>query len=175
LLVRTEGNPLAVAELLRKQVQALDKSAPLSEVKTMEKLVGQSVAVRKFNTVLLAGFAALALLLAGIGTYGVISYGVTQRRFEIGVRMALGAANGSVLGLVVSEGMRLAAIGLAIGVIASVAVGRSLRAMLVGVGTVDAPSLALTALLLLVVALTASFLPAMRALRVSPLDALRSE
>jgi putative ABC transport system permease protein len=175
LLIRTDGNPLAIAEAVRKQVLMLDRSVPLSEVRTLERVVGQSVAVRKFNTLLLAGFAALALLLAGIGTYGVISYGVTQRRFEIGVRMALGAADGSVLALVLSEGMRLAVIGLGLGLVASIAVGRSIRAMLVGVGTFDATSLSITTALLLVVALAASLVPARRALRVSPLEALRSD
>lgn len=175
LIVRVNGNPLAVGEAVRKAVQSLDRNAPVSEMRTLERVAGLSVAIRRFNTALLAAFAGLALLLAGIGTYGVISYGVTQRRFEIGVRMALGAANRSVFSLVMSEGMRLAAIGLGIGLFASVAVGRAIRAMLVGVAAVDAPSLALTAVLLAIVAVVASLLPALRALRVNPLEALRSE
>ncbi len=175
LLVRVNGDPIAFASAVRREVRALDRTAPVSDVRTLEQVVGISVAVRKFNTTLLAGFAALALLLAGIGTYGVISYGVTQRRFEIGVRMALGAADRSVLALVMSEGMRLAALGLALGLFASVAVGRAIRAMLVDVTPIDSPSLGVTALLLLVVAAMASLIPAMRAMRVSPLDALRSE
>src|SRR6185503_16879977 len=109
-----------------------------------------------FNTLLLAAFAALALALAGIGTYGVISYGVSQRRFEIGVRMALGAEDRSVMGLVMREGLGLALIGLVIGVFASVLVGRAIQAMLVDVGAVDLPSIAVTGVLLAVVALTAS-------------------
>jgi putative ABC transport system permease protein len=175
LLIRTDGNPIAIAETIRKQLKALDPAAPLSDVRTLEQIVGQSVAMRKFNTTLLAGFAALALLLAGIGTYGVISYGVTQRRFEIGVRMALGAADRSVIRLIMSEGLRLAAAGLGIGLVAALAVGRAIRAMLVGVTQVDSPSLAVTALLLLIVAITASVIPALRALRVNPLDALRHQ
>jgi ABC-type antimicrobial peptide transport system permease subunit len=174
LLIRTDGDPLRLAAAVPAQVQALDRSSPVSEIRTLERVVGLSVSTRRFNTLLLAGFALLALLLAGIGTYGVIAYGVTQRRFEIGVRMALGAADRSVLMLVMSEGMRLAAIGLVIGLFASAAIGRALAALLVGVMPIDPPSLLLTSVLLLLVAAAATFVPAARALRVSPLDALRA-
>ena len=175
LVVRSSGDPTQYADALRKLVTSLDRNAPVSQVRTLEDVAATSIALRRFNTTLLASFAALALVLAGIGTYGVISYGVSQRRFEIGVRIALGAENGSVLSLVMSEGMRLAMLGLAIGLAASLIIGRVIRGMLVGVSTVDAPSLVGTALALVVVAALASLIPALRALRVNPLEALRTD
>jgi predicted permease len=173
LLIRATGDPTSAAPSVRTIVSELDKTAPVSEIRTLEQVVGTSVSTRRFNTTLLAGFAALALLLAGIGTYGVISYGVTQRSFEIGVRMALGAEDRSVVALVMSEGMRLAAIGLLAGLTLSVVVARAIRAMLVGVSPVDVPSLLVTAGLLIFVAAAATALPALRALRVSPLEVMR--
>jgi predicted permease len=173
LSIRTDGDPLALGPAVRNIVRSLDRNAPVSEVRTLEQVVGTSVSNRRFNTALLAAFAALALLLAGIGTYGVISYGVSQRTFEIGVRMALGAGDASVLSLVMSEGLWLALAGLALGLGASVAVGRAIQAILVNVSSVDPPTIAGTALLLLFVALVSCALPARRALRVNPLDALR--
>ena len=173
VLVRTTVDPARLAPALRDIVRALDKTAPVSAIRTLEQVVGTSVSNRRFNTALLAGFAALALLLAGIGTYGVISYGVTQRSFEIGVRMALGAAHRSVVTLVMSEGMRLALIGLVTGLALSVGVARAIRAMLVGVSAIDVPSLLITVMLLIVVAAAATLIPALRALRVNPLDVMR--
>jgi ABC-type lipoprotein release transport system permease subunit len=174
VLVRASVDPATLGPTVRDIVRALDKTAPVSEIRTLEQVVGTSVSNRRFNTALLAGFAALALLLAGIGTYGVISYGVTQRSFEIGVRMALGAADRSVVALVMSEGIRLAVIGLITGLALSVVVARTIRAMLVGVAAIDVPSLLITTLLLIVVAAAATLLPARRALQVSPLDVMRA-
>jgi predicted permease len=175
LLVRTSagGDPALLAAAVRREVRALDPTVPVAEVRTLEQVVGTSVSSRRFSTTLLAAFAALALLLAGIGTYGVISYGVTQRTFEIGVRMALGADTRSVLALVMAEGMLLAGTGLVLGLGTSIVVARFIRAMLVGVPTLDAPSLIATALALIAVATIASGLPARRALRVNPINALR--
>ncbi|MFI5227472.1 MAG: ABC transporter permease [Gemmatimonadales bacterium] len=173
LTVRVDGDPMAFAAPLRGIVRSLDRNAPVSEVRTLEQVVGTSVSNRRFNTALLAGFAGLALLLAGIGTYGVISYGVSQRTFEIGVRMALGAGERSVMALVMSEALWLAVIGLVIGLGGSIAAGHAIRAMLVSVSTIDPPTIAGTTVLLLGVALVSCALPARRALRVNPLDALR--
>lgn len=173
LLVRTSGDPSLITAAVRREIHALDPTVPIAEVRTLEQVAGTSVSSRRFNTSLLAGFAALALLLAGIGTYGVISYGVTQRTFEIGVRIALGAGTRSVLGLVMAEGMLLAGIGLVLGLTASMVVARLIRAMLVGVPALDLPSLIATALALIAVAAIASGLPARRALRVNPINALR--
>jgi putative ABC transport system permease protein len=142
-------------------------------VRTLADVVGTSVASRKFSTELLLAFAALALALAGIGTYGVISYGVSQRTYEIGVRMALGAERRTVLFLVLSEGMQMCLIGLGIGIAGSIAAATAIRAMLVGVSPVDVPTLALVCVVLLGVAVAASLLPAWRAMEVSPTEALR--
>ncbi len=174
LVVKTSGDAPAIASAVRDAVHSLDKTVPVSEVRTLEEVVGTSISSRRFNTALLAGFALLALVLSGIGTYGVISYVVSQRSFEIGVRVALGAGQKSVVTLVMSEGLRLAAFGLGVGVIVSVAVGRAIRAMLVDVSAIDLPSLTLTALLLVIVAVAATLAPAIRALRVSPLDVIRN-
>jgi ABC-type antimicrobial peptide transport system permease subunit len=158
---------------MRDAVHALDRTAPVSEIRTMEQIVGISVANRRFTTALLAGFAVLALLLAGIGTYGVISYGVSQRSFEIGVRMALGAGERSVLALVMSEGLRMSAVGLGLGLVASIALGRGLGALLVGVSPIDVPTLFVASCALLTVSLLACLIPARRATTVSPITVIR--
>jgi len=175
IVLRTRGDPTLLAASLRDAVHALDRTIPVSNIRTMEEIVGTSVANRRFSTMLLAGFAALALLLAGIGTYGVISYGVTQRSFEIGVRMALGAGERSVLALVMSEGLRMSVIGLGLGLVASVALGRGIRALLVGVPVVDAPTLLVASGMLLAVALIACVIPARRATTVSPIAVIRGQ
>jgi putative ABC transport system permease protein len=173
ILVRVKGDPLSLSQSLQAIVHSLDRNVPVSEVRTLEQVVGTSVSTRRFNTGLLAGFALLALVLAGIGTYGVISFAVSQRSYEIGVRMALGAEDRSVLMLVMSEGMRLCVVGVAVGLSASVAVARAIRGLLVGVPTIDVPTLAITTVMLIVVGLIASGLPARRALAVSPIETLR--
>jgi putative ABC transport system permease protein len=142
-------------------------------VRTLEQIVGTSVANRRFSTSLIAGFAALAMLLAAIGIYGVISYMVSERTFEIGVRMALGAEKGSVLALVLRDGVRLALIGIAIGVAGAAGLSRAIRSMLVGVPTIDVVTMLAVAVVLASVAVLASLLPARRATAVSPTEALR--
>jgi predicted permease len=173
LIVRTVGEPQAVAKSVRDAVHALDRAAPVSEVRTMEEVVGTSVANRRFTTALLAGFALLALLLAGIGIYGVISYGVSQRSGEIGVRMALGAEQSAVVSLVMSEALRMCAAGLVVGLGLSIIVGRLTRSMLVGVSFIDPITLGVACLALLIVAGLAAAVPARRAMRVSPSEALK--
>jgi len=175
LLLRADGDPLGLVVAVRNQVSSLDRMVPVSDVRTMDEVVGLSIAVRKFSTMLLSGFAAVALLLAGLGTYGVIAYSVALRRYEIGVRVALGAGDRSVMLLVLREGVMIAAIGLLLGLGASALAGHALRSVLFGVSPTDPTSLAGTALLLAVVALLASMLPARRALRVDPLEALRAD
>jgi predicted permease len=173
LIVRTVGEPTAVIKAVRAQVRTLDASAPVSNILTLEQVVGISTENRRFTTALIAAFAALALLLAGMGIYGVISYAVSERRFEIGVRMALGADRGAVIGLVLGDGARLAFVGIAFGIAGAVAVGRLLQSMLVDVPVFDARTLVVVSVLLGVVALAASGIPALRASSVNPTDALR--
>ncbi len=175
LVIRTAGDPLALVGAVRAIVRQLEPAAPLARVQSMEQVVAASVASRRFSTQLLAGFAALALVLAGIGIYGVISYGVTQRTFEMGLRIALGAPRGRVLGLVVAEGVGLAAIGLAIGMVGAVVVTRLMRAMFVEVTPRDPVALVAVTIIIALVAFVASWVPGRRAMAVDPMGAMRAE
>lgn len=173
LAVKTTGNPEALGGAIRRLVRELDAGAPVSEVRSMEAVMGTALSSRRFTTLLLGWFAALALLLAGIGIYGVIAYGVSQRTYEIGLRQALGADRGSVLGLIVSEGLRLTGAGLVVGLLATLATGQLIRSLLVNVKTTDPVTLVAVAALLAGVAALASWIPARRAMAVSPTEALR--
>ncbi len=174
LAIRTIGDPLSVAAPARQVLRALDRNVPISDVRTMDDVVGGSIASRRFSTALLTGFASLALLLAGIGIYGVIAYGVSQRTYEIGLRMALGAQRERVIRLVMTEGLRLTFVGVVIGMAGGLAVARLIRSLLVGVGVVDVPTLVVVAVVLLGVTVAASAVPARRAMKVSPTEALRN-
>ena len=173
LVVRTSGDPLVIANQVKAIVRSLDATVPVSRVQTLEQVVGVSIANRRFSTALLGAFAVLALVLAGIGIYGVISFGVSERRFEIGVRMALGAERSTVLTHVLSEGIRMALLGIAFGSVLAGAVLRMLRSLLVGVPVVDVVTFAGVALGLVIVAVVASFVPARRASAISAMEALR--
>lgn len=175
LVIKTAGDPLSVVSNVRPIVHELEPAAPIARIQTMEQVVAASVSSRRFSTQLLTGFALLALLLAGIGIYGVISYGVTQRTFEIGLRIALGAQRPRVLGLVVGEGVRLAALGLVIGIAGALAVTRSMGALFVNVSPADPRTLFVVVLSIAVVALLASWIPARRATVVDPMGAMRAE
>ena len=176
LVVRTgAGDPLALASSLRGAVAELDKDQLIWQTRTLDHLVSASVASRRFNMTLLGLFAGVAMLLAALGLYGVMAYSVTRRTHEIGVRMALGARGGDVLRMVVGQGMRLAALGVAIGLAAAFAVTRVLASLLYGVTTTDPLTYAGLAALLASVAFLASYLPARRATKVDPMEALRYE
>jgi len=173
LAVRTLADPLEMTPAVRRAVADIDPQAAIFNVRTMEDLLGRFVAQPRFNMLLLGTFAGLALVLASVGIYGVISYSVAQRMHEIGVRMALGATPAAVLRLVLSQGMRLALIGVAIGVVGALATSRVLASMLFGVTTYDPLVFGAIAMLLVSVALVATFLPARRATKVDPVVALR--
>lgn len=175
LLVRTKRDPKAFIPTLRQIVWSLDRDLPLEHVQTMDEILDESVADSRFNTVLLSAFAGVALLLAAIGIYGVLAYTVAQRTSEIGVRMALGAQRGSVLRLVVGNGLKLALTGIVIGAAGALVATRALERLVFGVSTSDPGVFALVALALTAVAATAAGLPALRASRVDPIVALRSE
>jgi putative ABC transport system permease protein len=173
--MRTDANPLAVLPAARAAVQAIDPALPLSNPKTLEEWVEASVGQRKLSMILLGIFSGIALLLASIGIYGVMSYSVAQRTRELGIRMALGAARPSVLALVVGQGMWLAGAGIVIGLGAAFALTRFLAAQLYGVGATDPATFAIVSGLLVSVALAATLVPALRATRVDPVVALRDE
>jgi putative ABC transport system permease protein len=173
--IRTEGDPLKLLPAMRRQISALDADYRLFQVMTMEQLVADSYASRSFQTWLFGLFAAVALALAAVGAYGVISYAVSRRTHEIGIRIALGAQAGDVLRMVVSQGMKLALIGVALGLAAALALTRIMKNLLFHVSATDPTTFALIALLLAVVALIASYIPARRATKVDPMVALRHD
>jgi len=175
LVARTEGDPMSLATALRSAVWAVDRDQPVWKIRTEQSLLDLSVGPRRFLKLLLQVFSALALLLATIGIYGVISYSTSQRIREIGVRMALGAQRRDVLRLVLGEGMWIAAIGVAAGVAAALALTRFLSSQLFGVSPTDPLTYSGVALLLAAVALLACYVPARRAMSVDPLVALRYE
>jgi len=166
---------LSIVAAVRSQVQAVDKDQPISNVRTMEERLASAVSLRRFNLILLAIFAGLALSLAAIGIYGVMSYLVAQRTHEIGVRMALGAQTGDVLRLVIKQGMVLTLAGVSIGLITAFGLTRLLRNLLFDVSVTDPLTFFVIALLFALVALAACYFPARRATKVDPLVALRCE
>ncbi len=175
LVIRTTGAPPAVAENVRRAILEADPAQPVANVRTMEDVLAVSVAPHRFIVTLLGGFSGAALLLAAIGLYGVIAYAVSQRTREIGIRMALGADHGNVLRLVLRHGMKLAGIGVLLGLTGALALTRLLVNMLYEVKPTDPMTLAGVSLVLLGVAFFASWLPARRATRIDPMEALRYE
>jgi putative ABC transport system permease protein len=175
LVARIDGDPLSLVAAVRGQVQAIDKNQPVAYIHTMEELVAKSVSQRRFNFLLLALFASIAMILAAVGIYGVMSYSVEQRTHEIGVRMALGAQSADVQRLLLRRGMKLVAIGMVIGLAAASAMTRLISTLLFGVSATDPITFGMIALLLTVVALLACYIPARRATKVDPLLAFRRQ
>jgi putative ABC transport system permease protein len=175
VVVRTVNDPASIAGAARRQVTSLNKNLPIYSVKTLDQYFADSVAAPRFNSMLMSAFAMLAVLLACLGVYGVVSYAVVQRTHEIGIRMALGAGGGSVVRSVLYRGMLLALIGVTLGLAGAFALVHLLSNMLFGVRATDPMTFGASTLTLLGVAALASYIPARRAARVSPMVALRNE
>ena len=175
MAVRTAGDPANMSKSIAAVINSLDPDLPMVDVKTMDQLVDDSLGGDRFAAVLFGTFAVIALLLAAFGIYGVMSFGVAQRTHEIGLRMALGAGTSQVLGMILKEGMTLGAIGLVIGFAGAFGVGKLMRSLLFGIGSIDLPAFSAVAAVLMLSAFLACYLPARRATQVDPLAALRQE
>jgi predicted permease len=175
LVVRTQGDPGSAAGAIRAAVGAVDPSEPISQLRSMSGMVAASLGPRRFVVTMLAIFAAMALLMAVIGLYGVTSYSVAQRTQEIGIRMALGARRSEILGMVIRQGMWLTGGGALAGLAAALAFSRLLRSQLFQVSPFDPLTFGLTAVVLIAAELLACCIPAQRATRVDPMEALRHE
>jgi putative ABC transport system permease protein len=175
LIARARGNTASASEAIRQAVASVDPRQAVFDVKTMDQRIALALGPQQFAVSLLTAFAAAALLLAALGLYGVISYNVTQRTRELGIRAALGASRMQILGMVIREGMRLVALGAAVGFLGAAALARLLSTQLFHVSALDLATFAWTALVLGAVALLAAYIPAYRATRVDPMTALRYE
>ena len=175
VVVRARANPALLADALRNQVHSLDPNLAVADVRLMDQIVDSSVSTPRFAFALVGLFAGLAIVLAGIGTYGVISYSVSQRTQELGIRMALGAVRRDVMRLVLWHAARLAALGAAVGVVAAFALARLLRSLVFEVSTADPATFACVAAMVVVAALLAGAIPALRATAIDPMNALRAE
>ena len=175
LAVKTKGDPVQLANAIRDQVWAVDKDQPVSEVMPMQSIVDEELSPRQMQAKLLGIFAGIALILASLGIYAVLSYAVAQRMQEIGVRMALGAQQRDVLRMVLGQGLGLTLIGVAFGIAGALALARVLSTLLYGVSATDPLTFAAVAATLSAVALLACYVPARRAMRVEPMVALRHE
>jgi putative ABC transport system permease protein len=172
LVVRTNVDPLSLAATVRRTVWEIDKDQPVSDISSMEQIVSESVARQRFSMLLLGVFAGLALILAAVGIYGVMSYSVAQRTHEIGIRIALGAQRSDVLKLAIGQGLRLVITGVAIGLAAAFVLTRVMSSLLFGVSATDPTTFAAISIMLGSVALLASYIPALRATKVDPMVAL---
>jgi putative ABC transport system permease protein len=175
LVVRSASDPAALTSAIRQAVAALDQDQPVYGVATMHQLVRDSVSTQRVTLILLGLFSGLALLLAAIGVYGVISYAVAQRSQEIGIRMALGASKPDILRMVLGQGGRIAGAGIAVGAVASLGLTRLMSKLLFSVSATDPATFAGVALVLAATALAACYIPARRTVRIDPMTALRHE
>jgi predicted permease len=175
LVARTSNDPASVASAMVREIHAIDPGVPVFEIRTMQERLHDSLARQRFSMAVLGGFAGFAMLLAAVGVYGVISYMVTQGTHDIGLRMALGAQQRNILGLVVKQGMALAAIGIVAGLVGAFSLTRVMASWLFGVSATDAVTFSAVTLFLVATALVASYVPALRAMRVDPVVALHYE
>jgi putative ABC transport system permease protein len=177
--VRTNDDPMRFMAAVEGEIRKIDPDQPVAEFRSMDEIVSASVARQRFNMLLMGIFAGVALVLAAVGIYGVMSYSVAQRTHEIGIRMALGASSSDVLGMVLRQGMTLAAIGIIVGLATALALTYQLKvmlsALLFNVATTDPLTFTVIPLLLACVAFMACFIPARRATRTDPMNALRCE
>jgi putative ABC transport system permease protein len=173
--VRSSGDPASMTQSIAAEVRSVDPDLAMDQVRTMDQVVDEALGGDRFLTLLFAGFAGVALLLAAIGIYGVMSFAVAQRTQEIGLRMAVGAGSRQVLLLLLKEGMLLALAGLVLGLGGTYFVGRARRSVLYQVGAIDFASVGAVAVVLLLAAILACCLPARRATRIDPMAALRCE
>ena len=175
VVVRSSSSASSVAAAIRQTVQSIDKNLPVTDVEPFPEAVGASVAQERFRTLLMSSFSGIALILAAVGIFGVISYSASQRTHEIGIRMALGAQQSNVLRLILGQGAKLAFLGLGIGAVAAVLLTRLMASLLYGISATDPLTFGVVAIVLLGVAVTACYIPARRAMRVDPMVALRHE
>jgi putative ABC transport system permease protein len=175
IMVRTAGHASPMGATIRELIANIDPTQPVYDVQTLEQALAGSIAPRSFNLLLLGTFAAVALVLAVVGIYGVMGYAVTQRTHELGVRMALGARRGELVRMVVQQGMAIAAVGIAVGVAAALGLTRAMGSLLYEVAPTDGPTFAVVCSVLTAAAFLACCLPARRASKVDPLVALRHE
>jgi ABC-type antimicrobial peptide transport system permease subunit len=175
VVIRTDAEPTSLIGSIRNAVRSVDAGQPISDIRTPQEIIDQSMARRRFNTILIGVFASLALILVTAGLYGVMSFFVSQRSHEFGVRMAMGADREGVLALVMKQGAKLAAVGVAVGLVGVLATTKITDSMIVGVSPTDPLTVVGGILFLIIVGLFGSFLPALRATRVDPVLALREE
>ncbi|MCH7684496.1 MAG: ABC transporter permease [Gemmatimonadetes bacterium] len=175
MTVRTAGNPLALAPLIRREIEIMDPEVPMADIRLMDDYIAEAAAQTRFTLTLISVFAAMALVLASIGLYGVISYSVRQRTREIGVRMAFGADEKSIVRLVVRRGMALGLAGVGVGIVVAFVLTRTVSSLLYGVSAIDPVTFLAIPLVLVAVTVIASYVPARRATRVNPVEALRDE
>ena len=175
LAIRTDNSSSGLVDEVKAQVWSVDRQVPVSDVRTMDQLMAVSLGQQRFNMLLLGAFAALALILAGVGIYGVMSYTASQRTHEIGIRMALGGQRRDVLRLILGEGASLTFVGILIGIVGALGLSRLMASLLFEVKPTDPEIFATVAILLALVALAACYIPARRAMRTDPMVALRDE
>jgi predicted permease len=175
LIVRTSVEPMSLATSVRNSIWAVDKDQPVADIDTMDHIVSEAIARQRFSMLLLGIFAGLALVLAAVGIYGVMSYSVAQRTHEIGIRMALGARRADVLRMTVKQGLQLVSVGMIVGLVAAFFLTRVLASLLFGISATDPITFLGISLVLLAVAIAASYIPALRATRVDPIIALRAQ
>jgi len=175
IVVRTRGEPMALSNAVRRAVHEVDSEIPIADLTDASSAAFSTVASRRFGVLLLSGFATLGLLLTAVGIYGQMAYAVVQRRREIGVRLAIGATPACVLRLVVGQSVRMALVGVAVGVAGALALAQLLQRLLFGVSPLDVPTFAIAVAVLLAVSVAATWLPAWRASRVDPALAMRAD